>query len=43
VAVLEGLKKSHVARKAFEAAAYEADILVGGPAENNPFGKIVMR
>jgi hypothetical protein len=25
VAVLEGLKKSQVARKAFEAAAYEAD------------------
>jgi hypothetical protein len=41
MAVLEGLKKSHVARKAFEAAADEADILVGGPTGNNPFGKMV--
>jgi hypothetical protein len=41
--VLEGLKEAHAARKAFEAAADEADILVGGPQKNNPIAKLVAK
>lgn len=33
MAVLQGLKASHVARKAFAEAADEADILLSSPAE----------
>ncbi len=38
--VLEGVKAAHVARKAFAAAADEADILVGSSAAANPVAKL---
>lgn len=40
--VLEGLKAAHVARKAFAAAADEADILVGSSKEN-PVAKFLAK
>lgn len=40
MAVLEGLKAAHVARKAFAEAAQEADILVGS-AKQNPVSKFL--
>lgn len=43
VAVLEGLKAAHVARKAFAEAADEADILVGGTATYNPVAKFLAK
>jgi hypothetical protein len=39
--VLEGLKEARSARSAFEAAADEAEILVGGTARNNPVAKFL--
>jgi hypothetical protein len=41
MAVLEGLKEARAARSAFEAAADEAEILVGGSAAKNPVAKFL--
>lgn len=42
--VLEGLRASHVARKAFAAAAEEAEILVdGSTAHDNPVAKFLAK